>query len=85
VPSKLQVHVDASNRIVPDDEEGRTVEIDQFAMGNLSGFQMALDDMLANGYTGFKLHDRVWIKCVEIQPAMDSTRSPMPMFELAVE
>lgn len=77
--------MDSANRIVPDDEEGKTIEIDQFAMGNLAGFQMALDDLHANGFKGFTMHEKVWIKCVEIQPAMDSSRSPMPMFELVIE
>ena len=86
VPSKLQVHVDEFNRVVPEDEEGaKVIEIDQFAMGNLAGFVMALDDMKANGFTGFKLHDRVWIKCVGEQPATSAGYSPMAMFELDIE
>ena len=84
VPSKLQVNVDENNRVVPEGEHVKVSEIDQFAIGSLAGFQMAMDDMKANGFKGFAIHDRVWIKCVGFQEPLPG-QSPMALFELAVE
>ena len=83
-PSKLTVHVDENNHIISHDAPGKDIEIDQFAIGALAGIQMAIDDLKANGFTGFKLHDRVWFKCVEIQEAQPG-QNPMPFFEITVE
>lgn len=86
IPSKLEVTVDDAGKLVPDGEQGGHIrEIDQFAIGALAGFTMALDDMKANGWKGFKLHDKVWIKCTEIQEAQQQGFSPMLMFEVNVE
>lgn len=86
IPSKLSVNVDDAGRVVPEGEEGsKTREIDQFAMGALAGFEMALDDMKANGWKGFQLHDKVWIKCEEEQEASQPGYSPMLMFTVTVE
>lgn len=85
VPSKLQVHVDDANRVVPEADAVKVSEIDQFAIGSLAGFEMACDDMKANGWKGFALHDRVWIKCVGVQEATSAGYSPMLMFEISIE
>src|SRR5271169_164554 len=54
VPSKLTVNVDEAGRVVPEGEEGsKPRDIDQFSMGALAGFQIALDDMTANGWKDF--------------------------------
>src|SRR5215467_10712134 len=39
VPSKIQVNVDEANRVVPEEEPHKVIEIDQFAMGALAGFE----------------------------------------------
>jgi hypothetical protein len=85
VPSKLTVRVDDANRIVPDDEASKTIEIDSFAIGALAGFEMALDDMRGQGFKQFAIHDRVWIKCVGMQEPTSPNFSPMPLFEVVVE
>jgi hypothetical protein len=51
----------------------------------MAGFQMALDDMTAQGWKGFILHDRVWIKCTELQEPSQPGYSPMLMFEVSIE
>ena len=85
-PSSIKVMVDDAGRVVePSFEGAKERTVDQFAVGSMAGFTMALDDMKANGWKGFALHDRVWIKCVEIQPASQPGYSDMPMFEVEVE
>ena len=86
IPSKLTVIVDEAGRVVPEDTpEAKSRDIDQFAMGALAGFEMAMDDMKANGWKGFQLHDKVWIKCTEMQDATQPGYAPMLMFEVTVE
>ena len=84
-PSHIKVHVDESNRVIPEDEPGKDIEIEQFAMGALAGFEMALDDMRANGWKGFAIHDRITIRCVEVQPANQPGYSEMALFEVNAE
>jgi hypothetical protein len=75
-----------NGKVVPKGTEGAEArKLDQFAMGALAGYQMALDDLKAQGWKGFQLHDRVWIKCVELQPATQRGYSDMPMFEITIE
>jgi|SRR5260370_1198047 len=86
IPSHLTINVDDNNRLVPEGTEGsKSRDIDQFSIGALAGFGMALDDMKANGWKGFQLHDKVWIKCTEQQEATQQGYSPMLMFEVTVE
>src|SRR5215831_10718031 len=45
---------------------GMTRLITRFAMPPLAGFDMAYQDLMAAGFDGFKLHDRIIIECVDI-------------------
>lgn len=85
VPSKLTVYVDDSGRVMSQEDGGTAKEIDQFAMGGLAGFLMALDDMTAQGWKGFELHDQVWIKCTGEQPATQAGYSAMLLFSVEVQ
>ena len=70
---------------MPQEDGGVKKSVDAFAMGALAGWEMAMDDLRANGWKGFDLHDRVWIKCTELQPASQANYSDMPMFDVMVE
>ena len=68
-----------------DDAKGNMQQITRFAMPPLAGFDMALQDMMAGGFPGFRFGDRVLITCTEIQPATQNDYSDMPMFEISVD
>lgn len=68
---------------VPDGQEVRTLT--RFSMGNLTGYEMALQDLKAKGVEQFRYQDRVEIHCTEVQPASQPDQSPMPMFEVSLE
>lgn len=68
-----------------DDAKGEMRQATRFALPSLAGFDMAYQDMQANGFPGFRFGDRVLIECTEIQEAKDFGFSDMPMFNLSVD
>lgn len=59
--------------------------VTRFAMPPLAGYDMAVQDLLNSGFTGFQHGDRCIIKCVEIQNASQEGYSNMPLFEISVD
>lgn len=66
-----------------DDPAGK--KITRFAMPPLAGFDMAYQDMRANGFDGFRYGDRVRILVTEIQKAQEFGFSDMAMFQISVD
>ena len=86
LPIALFVKIDQYGHASPclsDDTDAR--RITRFAMPPLSGFDMAMQDLKANGFDGFRLHDRCIIKCVGKQKASEIGFSDMPLFEISVD
>lgn len=86
VPRELFVKVDEFQHYSPalaDDPNAR--KITRFAMPPLAGFEMAVQDLKANGFDGFRLHDACIIKCVGIQKSTQRDFSDMPLFEISVD
>src|SRR5271157_3991230 len=54
--------------------------ITRFAMPPLAGFDMAYQDMIANGFDGFRHGDRCKIQCVGVEKSNDPNFSDMPKF-----
>lgn len=68
------------------DLSGQPTEIDHFSIGNLTGFEMAVDVLkTSDGFGDFKMKDRVQIECVGLRESTGLGKSPMPEFELSVE
>lgn len=85
-PSTITVPVDERGKL--DLENGKEMPIDKFAIGNLAGFDMALQVAMSKApwFKGFQMRDRVKISCIGIQKAQENSgNSDMPEFEIAVE
>ena len=85
-PKALTIKTDQYGHSSPcneDDPEAR--KITRFAMPPLAGFDMAVQDLIAGGFDGFRHGDRVVIGCSEVQPTTSADMSPMPMFALSVD
>ena len=83
-PQSLKVFVDefgTTTKTGPGDEKTLT----RFALPSLNGFEMAVQDMMTEGFLGFQAFDKVTITCVDILPATESGYSDMPMFEITVD
>lgn len=83
-PSTLTVNVDQYG-VTTKKGEGVAKIITRFAMPSLAGFEMALQDMMGNGFEGLRFGDKVLIECVDIQESSDSSQSPMPQFDVSVD
>lgn len=85
-PRQLFVKTDQyghSSPTVAGDAEGRPIT--RFAMPPLAGFDMAYQDLVANGLDRFQHGDRCIIRCVGVQKATNSDFSDMPQFEISVD
>lgn len=88
-PATLTVFIDeygSAYKKQPDDStKGVDKQLTRFAMPPLAGFYMAVQDMEANGFPGFKRGDRVLITCVGMQQGTGVGFSDMPEFEISVD
>lgn len=88
-PETLTVFVDeygSTWRKQPDDNtQGVDKQIKRFALPPLAGFDMAVQDMEANGFPGLRQGDRCVIECVGIQKADNPNYSDMPEFSISVD
>lgn len=81
-PASLEVVLDSRGRI---SVEGKKQSITRVAIGNLTGFEMALESLKESGFTGFRFGDTVTIECTDVQEASEQGRSAMPKFTVLVE
>lgn len=84
-PKVIEIKVNAKGKV--DLENGTEKKLDKFAIGALTGFEMALDalDIATNGaFKSFQRHDKVNIECTGVQEALPG-QSPMPEFKVIVE
>jgi hypothetical protein len=88
-PATITVFVDeygSTYKKQPDDgTKGQDKQLTRFAMPPLAGFDMAVQDMEANGFPGFKQGDRVLISCIGVQKATNANFSDMPEFDISVD
>lgn len=63
---------------------GEPQRCDRFAMGALSGWEMALDDMRSQGFRNFQPNDYVTIECVGVLASANPEFSDMPQFRVSV-
>lgn len=86
-PTSLSVYVDewgvSTKKAQKEGQEVRLVT--RFALPPLAGYEMAVQDLLNNGFTGFQHGDRCIIRCVEVQASSTEGYSNMPMFEISVD
>jgi hypothetical protein len=84
-PKELTTKVNEQNRIAKDGEASKEVKITSFAMGALTGYEMAIQALMHKGFDGkFQYKDAVIIKCTGIDPAQGPGMSDMPMFEITI-
>lgn len=88
-PESLTVFIDeygTSYKKQPaDDAKGQDHQVTRFSLPPLAGFDMAIQDMMANGFDGLRFGDRVLIECTEIEPAKKFGHSDMPIFDISVD
>jgi hypothetical protein len=65
--------------------EAGAIAVTRFAMPPLAGFDMAVQDLYASGFDGFRHGDRCIIKCVGVTPPKRDDQSPMVKFEISVD
>lgn len=79
----MEVEIDEQLKVVPKGK-GKTIRVDRFAMGALTGFEMALQDAAAKGFESFKYGDQLSIECVGMQKAEQDGYSDMPEFKVDI-
>ncbi len=88
-PATLTVFVDeygSTYKKQPDDNaHGVDKTLTRFAMPPLAGFDMAVQDLEANGFPGFRQGDRCVITCIGIQKGTTVGFSDMPEFTISVD
>jgi hypothetical protein len=87
-PQSLHVLTDTYGMSIKADESHPDArKITRFALPNLSGFDMAVQDLKtgAPGFGDFRFGDRCIIRCVEIREAKEFGFSDMPMFNIVVD
>jgi hypothetical protein len=80
----ITLTVDENGKAVKEGK-GKEVQADKFGMGALTGFEMALDDMRAQGFPGFRVGNKVTIECTGVAPSSDPRLSDMLEFAVDVE
>lgn len=86
IPQFVYIKIDQyghSSPVPADSPEAK--KITRFAMPPLAGFDMAYQDMIANGFDGFRHGDKCLIQCVGIQKATSADYSDMPLFDISVD
>lgn len=84
-PKRITVNT-LEGKLVPDGTPGATpAELDRFSIGNLAGWTMALDDMMAKGFDGLRYDDETTIECIGVQKATERGKSDMPEFNVTVK
>jgi hypothetical protein len=63
----------------------KTTTIDRFSIGGLAGIEVALNDLRAQGFTGFQARDRMTVTCVGIHQSEEYGMSDSPDFELKLD
>lgn len=82
-PTALEIQVDEKNKVVS--TGGKMKNFQQFAMGAMKGFEMALQGLAFRGFDGFKTGDLVKIVMVEERQPTVVGQSPMAVFEVSVK
>ena len=75
----VKVLLDAEGKV---SATGHEKTITRFAMGALTGFEMALQRM--DGFPGFNYGDQVVIVCTGFQKSENAMRSDMPTFDVEI-
>lgn len=81
-PELIEVPLNDKGRL--DYDRGKNTKVNKFAIGALTGIQMALQVAESGGFRHFQPRDIVTIECTGIQPA-DNGLSPMPEFSVEIE
>lgn len=89
MPASITVHVDEFG-ICTENGPGEERTLTRFSIPNLQGFEMAYQDLKANGFDSFRYGDKVLIECVEIEKAEpakpgEQQQSDMPLFTISVD
>lgn len=79
--SPLEVPLDENGKFNPN---GKPTKLEKFAVGNLSGIDMAIQDLKTQGFDFFRTSDYVTFECTEIQPALKFGNSDMPLFTVSI-
>jgi hypothetical protein len=66
------------------DPNGKPTKLEKFAVGNLSGIDMAIQDLKTQGFDFFRTSDYVTFECTDVQPSMKSGFSDMPLFSVSI-
>lgn len=84
-PKTLEIPLNEKGRF--DLDNGKMTHVDKFAVGALTGIEMALDAVMSNSngaFKGFQFRDRVTFKCTGIAPA-ERGQNPMPEFTITID
>ena len=82
---KPEAYLDSLGKVVEKGSPGsHLAQLDKFSIGALKGLGMALQDLLAQGYDGFKFRDIVEFECTGFQEQSQSQgpKDKMVMFEI---
>ena len=79
--SPLSVPLSSEGKFSPD---GKLTKLDKFAVGNLAGVEMAIQDCKDQGFDFFRNSDYVTFLCTEIQPSTQPGFSDMPLFRIVI-
>jgi len=82
-PEVLEIPVNQSGRY---DQKGKTIEIDKFSVGALTGFEIALEVLRSENpwFKDFQRGDIVRITCTGIKESEKRGFSDMPQFEISL-
>lgn len=84
IPEVLEVPVNDKGRT--DFRNGKPTKVDKFAVGALTGIEMAIDALRVNApwFSKFEMRDKVTFHCTGVQPGQNGN-SDMPEFIVEVE
>jgi hypothetical protein len=84
MPEVIEVPTNGKGRV--DYKDGKPTKVDKFAIGALTGIEMALDALRVNApwFRSFEMRDKVTFSCTGVQPG-ENGNSDMPEFLIEVE
>lgn len=63
---------------------GKMTKLEKFAVGQMAGIEMAIQDLKTQGFDFFRTTDYVTFECTDIQQATQAGFSDMPLFVVSV-
>lgn len=63
---------------------GKPTKLEKFAVGQMAGIEMAIQDLKTQGFDFFRMTDYVTFECVDVQPPTQAGFSEMPLFSVSI-